>query len=430
MKFVVFLVFCFILNEVHSKPSRVDDEVKVIPGYGKPQQTTYAGFVEVNAQYGAYMYYYFIESQGDPSSDPLVLWLQGGPGCSSLFGAFVENGPVLIDANGTLYNNPWSWNQKANLIYIDQPVGTGYSFVEDYDGYVTNENDVAVELYTTITGFFQLHPEYSKSPFYVFGESYAGKYIPSFSHYVWTQNQKNPAVYINLKGIGMGDGWVNPYVQTGSYAPYLYSHGLVNQVEVDAAWASYQTYKALLDIDMWLVADAVGNLLLETLVLAAGDVDVYDIRYTGGDPTDPIGDALTTYLNDPSVRQSLNAGNSTWAECDSQSGLSSDIDQSVADLLPDLLTTYQVLNYNGDQDLICNYMGTLEWTAQIQWPGQNAYVNAPSQKWMVSNSQAGYYKTAGNLTHILVYGAGHMSPFNQPQNTQDLLYRFINGGFN
>jgi len=94
-----------------------------------------------------------------------------------------------MDANGNFHQNNYSWNAKANVLWIDQPVGSGYSYVESYDGYVTNEKSMAMELYSALIQFFTLLPEYYND-FYVFGESYAGKYIPSICHYILRQNQK------------------------------------------------------------------------------------------------------------------------------------------------------------------------------------------------------------------------------------------------
>jgi len=407
------------------------DRVDSLPRIGKLRTTTYSGFIEVEKEHGANLFYMFVESQSQPLKDPVILWLQGGPGCSSLFGEFVEIGPQLIDENGSFTHNQWSWNSNANLLFIDQPAGTGYSYVESPFGYVTNEKKLAEELYTAITGFFELHKEYAKLDFYIFGESYAGKYIPSLSSHILAQNGKNPPILIALKGLGMGDGWVDPYHQTGSYAPFLYHNGLIGIAEVEAANTAYESYKRLVDAELYFLADDAGALLLEGLALAAGNVDVYDIRYKGMDPTDAPAAALRIYLNEKSVREELHAGNQTWKMCSPapEFALIKDLEQSVSNLLPSLLSNYQVLNYNGIFDLICNFFGTVEWTNLIEWPGRDAYVRAANQTWIVDGFEAGYFKYAGNLTHVVIYNAGHMAPFNQPQFTQDMLYRFIAGGF-
>jgi carboxypeptidase C (cathepsin A) len=393
---------------------------------------TYSGYIEVNQQYGVNLFYYFVESTStDPLADPLVLWFNGGPGCSSMFGAFVENGPQMITDNGTIVNNPYGWNMKANVMWIDQPAGTGFSFLKNPQGYVHNEKVVGEEVYTLLIGFFTQHPEYIRCPLFIFGESYAGKYIPAISTEIMNRNAAKPTITINLKGLGIGDGWVNPYIQSGSFAPYLYQHDLISVAELEAANAVYAAYQKLMDEGSYESAAVIEDALLEMLVVAA-DVDVYDIRYKNGqDPTDPLAAQLNTYLNDADVKKKLGVGVHKWVQCapGPYFGLFNDTEQSVADLFPALLAQYQVMNYNGDMDLICNELGTTEWTNALEWPGKRAYNLAKKQPWVVFGNQAGTYRYADNFTHVIVNEAGHMAPFNQPLNTLDLLNRFINGGF-
>lgn len=81
------------------------------------------------------LFYWLFESRNDPVTDPLILWLSGGPGCSSMLALFVENGPYRIvehgggaaveDSSRLLRLNPHSWNSNATVIYLDQPAGTG-----------------------------------------------------------------------------------------------------------------------------------------------------------------------------------------------------------------------------------------------------------------------------------------------------------------
>jgi carboxypeptidase C (cathepsin A) len=392
----------------------------------------YSGFVTVDQEYGANLFYYFVGSaSSNPLGDPLVIWLQGGPGCSSLFGAFVENGPSLIQKDGSFKTNPYSWNKLANVLYIDSPVGTGFSYVENPIGYATNEKTVARDLYNCLLGFYKLHPEYAKLPLFIMGESYAGKYVPSFSHYILKANSQNPKQFVNLHGIGMGDGWVDPYIQTGAYAEFLYANGLIGNDMYVYAKGVYVAYRGMIDAHLYPIAVDIGNALLETLATDAG-VDVYDIRVKGsGDPTDPLSDALTLYLNEPKVKQMLNAGNGTWGACNAAPmyGLLIDIDQSVANLMPSLIANYRVINYNGNKDLICNYFGTTEWTNSIPWAGQQNFIHAQNQTWTVNGSQAGYYRTYGNFTHMIVFDAGHMAPFNQPENTLNMLGMLLKNAF-
>jgi len=390
----------------------------------------YAGFVEVNKDYGAHLYYYFVPSQSKPLSDPVILWLQGGPGCSSLFGAFVENGPQFIQENGTIIDNPYSWNTNASVIYIDSPVGTGYSYVESSEGYVTNEKTIGLELYDALYSFFfELHPEYRNLDFYIFGESYAGKYVPWLAYTILQENEK-ATNKISLKGIGVGDGWVNPYYQTGSYAPFLYQNNLINELELETANGIYDTYKGLIDVGAYILAESTGNALLELVVVEAGNVDVYDIRTTS-DPTDPLQDALSIYLNLPDIQTKMNASAHEWTACSSTPYffLVDDLSRSSEFLFPEILQKIPVLLYNGNYDLICNILGTTTWATTLDWPYQQDFNNAKAHNWTVAGETVGNYKSAATLTHLMVLNAGHMAPFNQPRNCLNMITTFITGGF-
>jgi cathepsin A (carboxypeptidase C) len=143
-------------------------------------------------------FYWAFESRSSPS-DPVVLWMTGGPGCSSEVALFGENGPCQVTSDGTATtNNPYSWNSNATLIYIDQPSGTGFSFGSGMDH---DEAGVAADMYNFLQQFFIAHPEYSARDFFVFGESYAGHYVPAVTHLIWKNNKslQPGAIKINLK---------------------------------------------------------------------------------------------------------------------------------------------------------------------------------------------------------------------------------------
>jgi len=392
--------------------------------------TQYSGYVQVNKQYDANLFYLFYESQTNPSKDPIILWLQGGPGCSSMLGCFIENGPQQIQTDGTFVDNKYSWNTNSSIIYIDSPVGTGYSYVTNNFGYATDETTIAEELYVLLYQFlFVLHPEYSNLPFYIFGESYAGKYVPYLASAIIDKNV-NAKMKIKLSGIAIGNGWVNPYIQTGSYAPYLYNHGLINYVELEFAKGVYEMFKVILDIKAYFLADEVGNSLLSLLLTESGVNDVYDIRQET-DPTDAYIDALDGYLNSDDAQKLFNVSGHSWEMCapGPYIALLEDEEQSSMNLFPNILLNVPVLLYNGYYDLICNWEGTDSWSNILEWPFQDQYNKAKNQTWTVNGKSAGFFKTADNLAFLVVDNAGHMSPFDQPENLHDMIYRFIKGGF-
>lgn len=162
----------------------------LVRGLQWPGMTSYAGFLTINAEYDSNMYFWFFPSQSDPSNDPIILWLQGGPGATSLYGLFKENGPIMASAidtrdsalpwekmfrNGREYPfpeyrkttpkatlNPYSWNRNASIIYVDNPVGAGFSFTNDPRGYPKLVNQSSEDLYEALQQFYKLFPEYSQ----------------------------------------------------------------------------------------------------------------------------------------------------------------------------------------------------------------------------------------------------------------------------
>lgn len=143
----------------------------------------------------------------------MIIWLTGGPGCSSTLALLTENGPCSVNPDGeTTTINPYSWTETAHVLWLDQPAGVGYSYGSETDA---NEKMVSEDAYYFLQGFFKKYPEYSKSPFYVVGESYAGHYVPAISHRIYRGNQKlrDGDVKINFAGLAIGNGLTNPEEQ-------------------------------------------------------------------------------------------------------------------------------------------------------------------------------------------------------------------------
>ena len=150
------------------------------PAPDAPPPPRFSGYFALNRTHDAHLFYMFFGSRSPgAASDPVVLWMTGGPGCSSELAAFVENGPFTLHQDGTLVDNPHGWDTAHNMIYIDQPVGTGFSYTSDPRDDVTSEKVVAADVLDFLLEFYDAHPEYAALPFYVTGESYAGHYVPA-----------------------------------------------------------------------------------------------------------------------------------------------------------------------------------------------------------------------------------------------------------
>ncbi|XP_064406192.1 retinoid-inducible serine carboxypeptidase-like isoform X2 [Halichondria panicea] len=159
---------------------------------------------------------------------PLVLWLQGGPGSSSTgFGNFMEIGPLDIN----LKPRNTTWTQATNILFIDNPVGTGYSYVDDDSAYTTDVAEIAKDLLSLFSAFLKTHSVFQKMPFYIFCESYGGKMTTAFAEVL--QEAINAGnVSVVFKGVGLGDSWISAIDYVNMWGPYLFATSLVNEVEL------------------------------------------------------------------------------------------------------------------------------------------------------------------------------------------------------
>uniref|UniRef100_A0A7S4M4V7 Carboxypeptidase n=1 Tax=Vannella robusta TaxID=1487602 RepID=A0A7S4M4V7_9EUKA len=203
------VLFCVFFFCVSATTSRDDAKITSLPGLTfQPNFEQYAGYITLEGT-TKNLFYWFFTSQDNPSEDPVILWLQGGPGCSSLGdGLFLEHGPYYPDPNFTtktvnLTRNVNSWNQHANVIYVESPCGVGFSYGTNLPSdYETNDNITAVDNYMFLQGFFDIYSDFSSNEFWVTGESYAGVYIPTLAYQILT-NGSDSQLADNLKKGGL-----------------------------------------------------------------------------------------------------------------------------------------------------------------------------------------------------------------------------------
>lgn len=197
----------------------------------------YAGYMPLSLDDGNVEgAFFFLLAKARMTTRKLVVWLNGGPGCSSMVGAMWENGPFSIsfdedpDNSVPLFKitpNPYAWNTDAHVVFIEQPIRTGFSLASADARTVHNEFQVAEDFAGFMQSFMLSFPELADSEVYITGESYAGMYIPYMAQHVLKQRGKNTGgIEINLKGVGIGNGVIDP-IQDLSYTEYAYSHGLI-----------------------------------------------------------------------------------------------------------------------------------------------------------------------------------------------------------
>jgi len=183
-------------------PAANDDAVTSLPTFGKLSGKQYAGFAPVTADGKNKLHYWFVECEcGNAPGTPLLMWLNGGPGSSSLLGLLAERlGPQSITPNATLVANPDAITKRYHLLALDNPVGSGYSYTSS-GAYVTSEFEMRTQAVAALRVFFQRHPEYTSRPFWVTGESYAGHYVPNIAWEVAVNASEIP-----LQGVVIGNG--------------------------------------------------------------------------------------------------------------------------------------------------------------------------------------------------------------------------------
>jgi len=413
--------------ETARKLSLVTDPLDGLDPSEQPE--TYTGFLTVEEDTESNMFFWFAPATDvAPSDAPVVIWLQGGPGSSSLFGLLELHGPFTAnyDENNNVKAviNPWAWSKKANVIYIDNPVGAGFSYTND-DNLPTGQAQVARDLYECLTQWFTLFPEYQPNDFYVFGESYGGKWVPTISNKIHEENL-NSDFKINLKGLGIGDGFTSPH-ETAVYAEYMYAVGLIDIAARDKMLANEEEMKLLIENEEWNAAWAAWSTNLNYGMSQTGCFDDYEINLCR-EPAERAN--YDDFLNFQSTRKAIHVGNRPFG---SQSGavynsMRDDFMRSERDILEFLLDNYRVLIYDGNFDIICNHYGIKDmFKSMTTWSGREAYLTTESKVYRVGMETAGYLKSVGNLRQFVMRNAGHMVPWSEPKYAQDMFEKFLDG---
>uniref|UniRef100_A0A9I9DTS0 Carboxypeptidase n=1 Tax=Cucumis melo TaxID=3656 RepID=A0A9I9DTS0_CUCME len=215
---------------------REGDRVTGLPGQPPVNFSHYAGYVKLRPdqpQEQKALFYWFFEAHEakDVGSKPLVLWLNGGPGCSSIaYGAAQELGPFLVQSNGQLKLNDFSWNKAANMLFLETPIGVGFSYTnKSTDLEKLGDKITAQDSYAFLIGWFKRFPNFKLHHFYLAGESYAGHYVPQLADLIHERNQNSSKdTFINLKGFMMGNAAIDDERDSKGMVEYAWSHGIIS----------------------------------------------------------------------------------------------------------------------------------------------------------------------------------------------------------
>ncbi|KAL9246290.1 hypothetical protein vseg_019845 [Gypsophila vaccaria] len=395
----------------------------------------HAGYYQIHHSRNARMFYFFFESRRS-KKDPVVIWLTGGPGCSSELALFYENGPFRIANNLSLVWNEYGWDQVSNLIYVDQPIGTGFSYSSDRRDLRHNEEGVSNDLYDFVQAFFSEHPELVSNDFYITGESYAGHYIPAFAARVHRGNKANDGIQINLKGFAIGNGLTDPAIQYAAYPDYALEMGLIKKSSynvINKIVPLCETSVKLCGTDgtiSCMTSYLLCNTIFGGIKLLTGNTNYYDIRKKCEGKLCYDFSNMEKFLDQASVKTALGVGDIDFVSCSRTVYAAMLVDwmRNLEVGIPDLLQDeVKMLVYAGEFDLICNWLGNWRWVHSMEWNGQKDFAAAPEIPFEVDGLQAGTLKTHGPLSFLKVHDAGHMVPMDQPKASLEMLKRWIDG---
>ncbi|XP_010483821.1 PREDICTED: serine carboxypeptidase-like 49 [Camelina sativa] len=393
----------------------------------------HAGYYKLPKSRGASMFYFFFESRKKKDA-PVVIWLTGGPGCSSELAVFYENGPFKITNNMSLTWNEYGWDQVSNLLYVDQPVGTGFSFTTDKSDIRHDETGVSNDLYDFLQAFFTEHPKLAKNDFYITGESYAGHYIPAFASRVHKGNKANEGIHVNLKGFAIGNGLTDPAFQYPAYPDFALEMGLITQKEHDRLEKIVPLCQLSIKLcgtdgtTSCLASYLVCNALFSGVMSHAGGVNYYDIRKKCVGSLCYDFSNMEKFLNLKSVRKSLGVGDIDFVSCSTSvyQAMLRDWMRNLEVGIPQLLEDgINLLVYAGEYDLICNWLGNSRWVNAMDWSGKTNFGAAEAVPFMVDGKEAGSLKTYEQLSFLKVRDAGHMVPMDQPKAALAMLKRWM-----
>ncbi|KAF9453680.1 carboxypeptidase C [Macrolepiota fuliginosa MF-IS2] len=450
-----------LLYELVSHPALATYKLRVTdPKICDPSVKQHSGYLDIADD--KHLFFWFFESRNSPKDAPLILWLNGGPGCSSSTGLLFELGPCSIADDG--YNtthNPFSWNSHANIIFLDQPVNVGYSYAAD--GTTVNSSPIAgKDVHAFLELFLNRFPQYSTQPFHIAAESYGGTYAPNFAKVIYDANQQLAVApipgfkHINLASVILANGLTDPYIQMASVPDYVCDGPF--PVYDDPQGPQCQSLRTKVPTCQRLIkacyqfnsrftcmpANVYCNTQLFAPLMQTG-LNPYDVRkkcdrQKDGNLCYKQMQWIEAWMNDAKNKAALGVNpEKNFESCNMEVNqaftMNGDGMHNSASLLPELINNgIRLLVYAGNADMMCNYMGNERWVEQLETQFSQEFRSAKPVPWVTfesgrlageSRSAGGNNLSAGNVTFVTVFDAGHMVPYDQPEAALDLITRWI-----
>lgn len=434
--------------------------VTYLPGFDGPLPFEMeTGYVNVDSSNGVYFFYTFFKSESNPAEDPLIFWFTGGPGCAALNAVTHNIGPFIflsVIYNGTiptLLLNPYSYTKVSSMVFIDSPVGSGFSYSTTSQGSASSDTNAAEQSYTFIRKWLKDHPDFLSHSVYVGGDAYAGIPVPIILQHISDGIQAGSEPVINLKGYLLGNPNTDTDMETNSQVPYAHGMALISDELFESAetscggdYANIQPNNLKCKNDLQNISYDVEGIwkfhILERnccqvvissdneIIRSRSSLELNSLSRIPQDLFDDCrryyGNTLSSYwANDERVRKALNIRKGTvkeWFWCN-PNGINYTKDvKSVISYHSNLSKQgYRSLIYSGDHDFAVTFLSTQEWIKSL-----NYSISDDWRPWVVQEQVAGYTRTYTNkMTFATVKGAGHTAAEQKPKECLDMVRRWF-----
>lgn len=392
----------------------------VTPLYGNTP--SYSGYLSINERYGAYLFFWFFYSESNPSTAPIIIWLQGQPGTSVLVGFFEEHGPYYIDQDGVIRRREYTWIREFNVLYLDHCIPCGFSFAEKDEGETQTLEASAEAVYQALQQFFGVFTEFSNNEVYLAGEYGCGKIIPVICLTIHSRNQNSAVIPVNLKGAMIGSAMVDVNYMV-NYGQIWFHWGLADPYIKQNLGYLEEIARGYIRADF---EDEVLNYFRTHIFVKLSERDFnspYDVRYINASLDDRVAD----FVDERLFRQWLHVGNATYHF--GHKYLSIKLLKDVRYYIPELLQHYRIMFYNGQFDPLFPHYQASKFLQTINWSELDKWFRSSRQNWYVNDRLLGYSKSHRTLTQVMVRNAGHMVGQTQPEALFYLLKWFVRDMF-
>lgn len=403
-----------------------------------------AGYFSIKGTGGGKMFYMYFPNRNNDEDAPFVFWTNGGPGSSSLLGMFTENGPYEIQEDLTLSWRQHGWDIGHNIVFVDQPLGVGFS--KSSSSYtVTSEEQIGDNMVSFFYCFLEEHPELVEKDLYITGQSFAGHYLPPIARSIMKANSEGQGISLKIKAIIMGNPWSSPIHQFRSDPDFGVENDLITDEKrseiLNNYWDECQSRLHRCEMveeveDRDICADAslyCNQKIYGSVWNNVKHLNYFDIRRRDCTVAGCYNiTLLEQFMKLESVKRSLGveqsdewhrSNRSVFEDLYWDSG--KDMSPLVAEILNDGINVFV---YVGNKDLICNYLGNKRWIDNLGWNGSAAWVLTEEKEWISGGALAGYVRHSGPLTFVVVDEAGHLVPKDQPKIALDMLTTYTKGG--